>query len=256
MASVPALATAAVGRGPAPDATVFPGGPIRGVLFDLDGTLYRQAPLRALMALELCTLPLTNPLTGWRQLRVVSEYRRAQEVLRERGTATGQDAQCQLAATAAGVTAVEARRVVDEWMVRRPLKYLRRLRAAGLDRTFDWLASRGVPVGVLTDYPALDKLRALGLRDRFSTVLCATDPEIGSFKPHPRGFLLACERWGLEPRQVLMVGDRVEVDAAGAAAAGMPSVIIGRRQSAPLPPNCLLLPSFERLHDVLVRCCA
>jgi phosphoglycolate phosphatase-like HAD superfamily hydrolase len=39
-----------------------PGLPIRAVLFDLDGTLYRQAPLRALMALELFALPLLfNP---------------------------------------------------------------------------------------------------------------------------------------------------------------------------------------------------
>jgi hypothetical protein len=49
-----------------------------------------------------------------------------------------------------------------------------------------------------------------------------------------------------------MVGDRVEVDAAGAAAAGMASVIIGwQRSSIALPPKCLRVPSFERLHDVL-----
>ena len=30
--------------------------PLRAVLFDLDGTLYHQPPLRALMVLELATL--------------------------------------------------------------------------------------------------------------------------------------------------------------------------------------------------------
>jgi FMN phosphatase YigB (HAD superfamily) len=33
---------------------------IRAVLFDLDGTLYVQAPIRVLMALEMLALPVTN----------------------------------------------------------------------------------------------------------------------------------------------------------------------------------------------------
>ena len=83
-------------------------------------------------------------------------------------------------------------------------------------------------MGVLSDYPAEAKLRALGLAGRFSLVLCATDPEVGAFKPNPRGFLRACERWQIARGDVLVVGDRVDVDAAGAAAAGMPCVIIGQ----------------------------
>ena len=56
----PASMTAASGRG-----VRHPSDParrIRAVLFDLDGTLYRQKPLRRLMALELMTLPLAGPL--------------------------------------------------------------------------------------------------------------------------------------------------------------------------------------------------
>src|SRR5688500_2693868 len=56
---------------------------IRAVLFDLDGTLYRQAPLRALMALELLALPLIfNPVRAPRHWRALGAYRRAQEHLR------------------------------------------------------------------------------------------------------------------------------------------------------------------------------
>jgi putative hydrolase of the HAD superfamily len=51
---------------------------------------------------------------------------------------------------------------------------------------------------------------------------------VNAFKPHPRGFLAACEGWGWSPHEVVYVGDRCEVDAMGAAAAGMPCVIIGR----------------------------
>ena len=37
--------------------------PIQAVLFDLDGTLYRQPTMRLLMAIELTSLPLSAP---WR----------------------------------------------------------------------------------------------------------------------------------------------------------------------------------------------
>ena len=66
------------------------------------------------------------------------------------------------------------------------------------------------------------------MSDAFSLVLCATDPEIDAFKPHPRGFLYACRRWSLDPAEVAYVGDRADVDLAGAAAAGMPGYLVGR----------------------------
>ena len=58
-------------------------------------------------------------------------------------------------------------------------------------------------------------------------MLCSTDKEINAFKPHPRGYLRACEEWGLQPQEVLYVGDRPEVDAKGAKAAGMPCMMVG-----------------------------
>ncbi len=111
------------------------------------------------------------------------------------------------------------------------------------------MTGRRIRVGVLSDYPAQAKLEALGLGGRFSPVLCTTDPEIGALKPHPRGFLRACEIWRLAPRDVLMVGDRADADAAGAASAGMPCVIVGGRNGAGRP--YMTVSSFERLQRVL-----
>jgi beta-phosphoglucomutase-like phosphatase (HAD superfamily) len=143
--------------------------------------------------------------------------------------------------------------LAKEWMQVRPLKYLRACRAVGLDALVAWLADCGIPMGVLSDYPAADKIVALGLTGRFSPVLSATDPEIRAFKPHPRGFLRAAAIWHLATSDVLVVGDRLDADAAGAAAAGMPCVIIGRarlgRSSSPTVHR--VLPSLEALHHVL-----
>ncbi|MEU5538410.1 HAD family hydrolase [Streptomyces sp. NPDC020362] len=70
------------------------------------------------------------------------------------------------------------------------------------------------------------KLRTLGLRDRFESVLCAA--ELGVSKPQAGAFLAACEALGLPPHQVAYVGDHPEIDGRGAAEAGLLSVWIDR----------------------------
>lgn len=207
-------------------------GEVRAVLFDVDGTLYHQAPLRLCMALELAALPLRgSPASARRTWSAIRAFRRAQEELRDLGAAETPLASLQLqrAAERAGMEVKEVEAAVSEWIFRRPLRYLRRCRRAGIESLLDSLAARGIPVGVFSDYPAREKLEALRLAEKVSWVACATDAEINAFKPDPRGFVWSCERWGLEPARVLYVGDRVEVDARGAANAGMPCAILSRR---------------------------
>ena len=235
-----------------------PSQPIRAVLFDLDGTLYDQRRLRLRMSLGLLGRALANPIAGMRRLRIISAYRHAQEELRTRraANAAGDLADAQIAATATrtGLPAADISSVIDEWMHTRPLRFLPGCRPAGLDALLGDFQHAGIRLGVLSDYPAAAKLEALGVAGRFDLVLSASDPEIGAFKPSPRGYLRACQIWQLEPRQVLFVGDRPEVDAAGAAAAGMPCVIIGRdRTAGSRGANPLFLPSLERLRGVLTQ---
>jgi HAD superfamily hydrolase (TIGR01549 family) len=224
----------------------------RAVLFDLDGTLYRQGPLRALMALELATLPLDRPARAARRFQAIQAYRRAQEALRAEGSGAIGMRQLDAAAKASGLPIAEVETLVADWMIRRPLKYLQFCRTSGIVGLLDVLERSQVKMGVLSDYPAEAKLRALGLEGRFSPVLSATDVEIDAFKPSPRGYLRACEIWDLPPSEVLFVGDRAEVDAVGARAAGMACVIVGRAAAA-AGDGYVALPSFERLSRVFER---
>ena len=204
---------------------------IRAVLFDLDGTLYRQKPLRARMLRQLALLPLKT--LSLRKTRFVLDsirvFRKVREELRERGRPDESLDALQYSAPAEklGCEPGELRSVVEEWMHRRPLPYLARCRFPHLEALLRALSATGKRAGVFSDYPPADKLQALGISGFFDLSLCATDPEINAFKPHPRGFLRACELWQLEPAQVLYVGDRPDVDAAGAAAAGMACAILG-----------------------------
>ena len=236
---------------PKPLKNPWHGGWIRAVLFDLDGTLYRQAPLRALMALELLALPLTNPSAASAKWRALTTYRRAQETLRANDTAVMCDSQLRVAAAQMGWQPGDLEPIVDEWMLRRPLKYLQVCRASGVTDLLAFLSRRGVRAGVFSDYPAQDKLAALGLAERFDPVLCASDPPIHALKPHPRGFLEAARIWQLDAREVLVVGDRVDADADGAAAAGMSCVIVGRDRGTSPANGYVSINSLKGLHRVL-----
>lgn len=207
--------------------------PLRAVLFDVDGTLYYQQRLRLLVMAELALLPLearsfARARRTWRILRVFREVR---EELRGRGAGEESlaDLQYTEAARVLGEERARVEAVVGEWMHSRPLKYLRIARRRGLRDLLGLLEARGILVGALSDYPAREKLEALGIARSFSLVLSTTDPEINAFKPHPRGFTRACELWGIRPGEALYVGDRPSVDAAGAAGAGMRCAIFSSR---------------------------
>ncbi|MEV7287565.1 HAD family hydrolase [Streptomyces sp. NPDC093252] len=70
------------------------------------------------------------------------------------------------------------------------------------------------------------KLRILGVRDRFESVLCAA--ELGVSKPEPAAFRAACEALALAPHEIAYVGDHPEIDGRGAVTAGLLSVWIDR----------------------------
>jgi HAD superfamily hydrolase (TIGR01549 family) len=203
--------------------------PLRAVLFDLDGTLYHQAPVRKRMALELVRFMLRSPLRGPRTVRGLRHFRHIREDLRDLGQATEslEELQYRAPATRAGLDAVRLRLDVEEWMIRRPLPFVAANARADMAPSLERLAGMGVRIGVFSDYPVADKLAALSCRSHFSVELCATDTDVNAFKPHPRGFLRACERWDLLPSEVLFVGDRADVDAGGARAAGMPCALVG-----------------------------
>jgi HAD superfamily hydrolase (TIGR01549 family) len=200
----------------------------RAVLFDLDGTLYHQLPVRALMAAELAAESLSAP--PGRLVRTLRTFREVREELRQVDASTAHLAALQFERTAekCDQPAALVADLVDEWICRRPLKYIAHFKRSAVMTLITRLHRRNVALGVLSDYPVSQKLAALNLTHAFSLTLCTTEPAINAFKPNPKGFLIACERFGLEPREVVYVGDRPDVDAVGARAAGMHCYLVGR----------------------------
>jgi HAD superfamily hydrolase (TIGR01549 family) len=202
---------------------------IEAVVFDVDGTLYDQSRLRRAMLLRLIRAYALHPLQGRQVARVIRAYRHAQEELRE---STGVDPalqQATVAAGRAGVPTEEVERITMRWLEHEPLQVLARYRRTGLVETLAALRADGVRLGVVSDYPADDKLTALGIRQFFDVVVSAQDPDVGAFKPNPRGLNVCLARLGVSAANALYVGDRPETDAAAAQSSDMSCVIIGSR---------------------------
>ncbi|MEV8534141.1 HAD family hydrolase [Streptomyces sp. NPDC051211] len=94
------------------------------------------------------------------------------------------------------------------------------------------------------------KLRSLGLRSRFEVLLCAA--ELGLSKPEAGAFLAVCTAMGLEPGEVVYVGDQPEIDARGARDAGLVAVWLDRDGNrGPAPEGVHRIPGLEQLPELL-----
>jgi FMN phosphatase YigB (HAD superfamily) len=199
----------------------------KGVLFDVDGTLYHQAPLRAIMVSLLLLHHLFTPGELLRKIRVIKAYRNAQEELRLKANLEGPRAQVMLAAEISGESEQYVQEVVVEWFEKKPLPYLPLCRRRGMSEVVRSLFDQGMKLGVVSDYPVEEKLAALGISRWLSVVVSPGIDGVRGFKPNTNAFAKAAEKIGLDRSEVVYVGDRPDVDGAGASAAGMKAVIIG-----------------------------
>ena len=208
---------------------LFPRTAVKALIFDVDGTLYRLRALRQAIALRMLRVYSANPAEGLRTIRIISAYRHAQERLR--GHAAGDIAAAQI-----GMACEHTRfdrdvvaRCIERWMEQEPLSLLGRFVQPGLLDLLRASQSQGLRLATLSDYPAEHKLRAMNVIAFFDLVLSAQSPDVGVFKPDPHGLKVALDRLGVGAEESLYIGDRVDVDAAAAKAAGVPCVILAGR---------------------------
>lgn len=200
------------------------------LVFDVDGTLYEQGGLRRAVLIRLLAHAVAHPSDGVAAFRALRAYRHAQELLRGAAVegALG-EAQIRLACERSGQASHAVAAIVDRWMHREPLDLLERFVMPGLRTLLGTASDRGLRLGVLSDYPAAAKLEAMKLAELFDVVVCAQDAGVNRFKPDPSGLFETLRRLGTSPGQALYVGDRADVDASVASAAGVPCVLVGRR---------------------------
>ena len=220
--------------------------PIRTVFFDLDDTLCdtigtREA--RARMAFEtLCRMQsdLDAEMLVNRALEPLAEPRSARGV---RGVLD----ELGLLESPAGIASLEAVRHFYE-----PLCLF-----DGVEETLRELA--GIyELGVITNWDSEDeqrrKVKHLGLDSNFRYFVVSASA--GYAKPDPRIFEHASGLAGIEPSEAVFVGDRLDIDVAGARVAGMRAVWFnhwgGSLDDAAATPDAVIQ-RFEELPGVLDR---
>jgi len=207
--------------------------PVAAWLVDLDGTLYRAAPVRLCMALELL-------MTGRSWIAAIRTFRQCHEMLRQahQGDSHGCDGMESPAEHAADSDpyrqqlAMTARRLgrdpevleagLAEWMQQRPGKWLALFRRRRLLAQIAAFKQQGGRTALVSDYPARLKLAALGAAGLFDVVVASGEPGgPRRLKPDPHGYLLAAQRLGVPPAACLVIGDRDDADGEAARRAGM-----------------------------------
>ncbi len=187
-------------------------------LVDLDGTLYVGPGVKCMMALELLVL-------GPRHLKLLRQFRREHERLRGSDTRGYPDpfrTQLHETATATGQSVTAVQRVVAEWMFDRPGKWLRLFRRRSLLHELARFRASGGRIALVSDYPAEQKLLAMGIHHCFDVVVANGESLVPlALKPDPTIFLEAARRLQVAPERCLVIGDRADADGVAAAAANM-----------------------------------
>lgn len=185
-------------------------------LLDLDGTLYEAPWVKVMMGAELL-------LGGWGAVRPLRRFRREHEAIRDQGE-PGDPFRLQLSRTAQALDMEQAKleRMVQQWMIERPGKWIARFKRGQLFDEIVAFRARGGKTAVVSDYPARSKLAALGATELFDAVVASGEPGgPRRLKPDPDGYLRAAEALGVSPDRCLVIGDRDDADGAAARSAGM-----------------------------------
>jgi HAD superfamily hydrolase (TIGR01549 family) len=190
---------------------------IRLVVFDVDGTLYRQSTLRRRMLKLLIRDALTR--RSMASIRILRDYRTQRERLAEEEAKGFEPILRRRVAENCGVSDQTVANVVTEWIERRPLMELGQSLYPDIIPLFDVIRRSGRKIGVLSDYPVADKLQALGLEADYT--VAAGDPEVEIMKPHPAGLQYLMRIAGESSDATLLIGDRAERDGAAARRAGV-----------------------------------
>jgi HAD superfamily hydrolase (TIGR01549 family) len=183
------------------------------VIFDVDGTLYGQSGLRRRMGLDLAKHVVLK--RDFLTPIILREFRKFREELADGDSRTFAHCAPEL-----------VQDVVATWIEARPLAYLRNYRVPGIEHVFEALHRRGRRIAILSDYPAKEKLAALGLRADLA--VSASDQDVMALKPNPAGLAKILERTSLAPERALMIGDRFDRDWKAAEAAGIDCLIRSR----------------------------
>jgi len=215
---------------------------VKAVVFDLDGTLYdsRRLPWHLIVSDLSNVLTLRAERKARKQMagqdfgNAIAVYRQLFQVISEQRDKTiAQIEQWYFDAYMPLMV-----KVLGKYYTARPF----------VKELFDSLRARGIRVAVFSDYGEVEaKLKAIGIHPSWVDAVFDA-PSMGGLKPAPSSFARVAESLGVSPAEILMVGDRMDTDGAGALACGMKFVHLVLQHKKTVPAGTAYLEmSWEEL---------
>jgi putative hydrolase of the HAD superfamily len=178
----------------------------------MDGTLYRVHRLKVAWRLR------------WERGLLVALLA-AREKIRHEAPLASQlelaEREAELVAPSFGLDVAEAKKRIHD--LRAAMPNALTLGASpyrGVESALEAAHARGLKIAVLSDYDPVEKLKNLKL-DHLPWAAKLASERFGALKPHPKSFLALAEQLGVEPADVVHIGDREDLDVLGALSAGM-----------------------------------
>ena len=182
---------------------------IRGVIFDLDGTLYDQIPVRICMLIELLFFFMAFKISR-QKILALRFFRNKYEDLSSNKYECAYNLSIEKTAQKFNLSPENVLKITDEWLINRPLKYIKLFRSAGVETTFKKLADLGIKIAVFSNYPTEKKIAALGLSPDFQ--ISPSRSKLRYVKPHPNGISIILAEFDIKKNNLLLIGDRIDHD--------------------------------------------
>lgn len=188
---------------------------IKAVAFDIDGTMYPDINLYVKIAPYF-----------FKNLNFFIQYNKVRKILHR--TAPLPDFfeyQGRLLGEYMQLPTLEARRLIDEKVYHGLCRYFEIVKPyPHVLETFQKFKEAGLKTGILSDFPPHQKGDIFGCAP-YCDVIMGSE-ECGALKPSAYTFGILAQRLGLEPGEILYVGNSISSDIRGAKAAGMKTAYI------------------------------
>jgi putative hydrolase of the HAD superfamily len=214
---------------------------IRGVLLDLDDTLYDEMTF-----VQAAMRNVAEFLAKRSSLESQQIEREMMAILREQGRGNVFDTWLDRNHTS---ERIRVRQLVEVYRSTEPRLEL----YPEAEEVLAELRSCGFLLGVITDGffdVQARKIKALGLAEKVNKIWCTDEYGPGNWKPSPRPFRRALDKLGLQPEESVYVGNDVSKDFQGPRQIGMHAMHISRAGPCQ-EPHCPAGIHGQSLCDIL-----
>lgn len=183
---------------------------VKAVAFDIDGTLYPN------WKMKLNSIPFfaLHPKLIYKFGEIRKDIRNLETIEDFYST------QAEMFGNSLSISSDKARQIINSYFYTRWVKTFSRIKPYGnVEKVIKSLKSMGLKTAVMSDFPIGKKLDYFGLNDLWDVEISSEDS--GYLKPDKRPFLFLCEKLGLEPEEIIYVGNSYSYDVLGSKEAGM-----------------------------------